>query len=70
MGGKTGPKPFYHDDEHVKQRKSQRKYDRAIAKIRKEKGCGFKEAQRIHRKRKYLAGLKEIERQEKERRKK
>jgi len=65
MGRKEGNGVKYHDEAHRKQRIAQRKYDRAIAKIRKEKKCSFFEAQRIHRKRRLTEELKKLEREEK-----
>ena len=64
MGGKgTGRKPIFHDKYHVSWRKTQLTYDRAIAKIRKEKKCSYKEAQLILRKRRLEEKIKEFERE-------
>lgn len=61
-----GRKTEFHDKAHRNQREWQLVYDRKIAKIRKEKGCSFKVAQRILRKRKLLEKLEQVEREERE----
>ena len=48
MGGEGSGRKAEHDDlYHKLVREHQRKYDREIAKIRKERKCSFKEAQDI-----------------------
>jgi len=67
MGGKgSGCKPIFFDKYHESCREYQRKYNKTITTIRKEKQCSLKMAQRIHRKREALKTLEQIEIEERE----